>query len=120
MDDLVLAPWKEIVLQGTAAVRNAGTTGDERMLKAAQGLVSEGERGLKKLGPLCQKNGDEFGTSFANDLKDNGRGKIILIAGSPPCISLVLTELSRGDIVIHRGSEQPTLRLGGLCWSGQF
>lgn len=74
MDDLVLAPWKEILLQGTVAVRNAGTAGDERMLKVARGLVREGERALKKLGPLCQKNAEEFGTSFVNALKDNGRG----------------------------------------------
>lgn len=74
MDNFVLAPWKEIVLHGTVTVGNAGAAGDERMLKAAQGLVREGERALKRLEPLCKRNAEEFGAIFFNALKDNGRG----------------------------------------------
>lgn len=70
--DLVLGPFREIVTQGNTAVENAREGGNEPMLKAAQALVKEGERALKKIEPLCRKNFDEFAASFVNALKDNG------------------------------------------------
>ena len=70
--DLVLGPFKEIVSQGNTAIENARDAESEQMLKAAQALVKEGERALKKIEPLCRKNFDEFGANFINALKDNG------------------------------------------------
>lgn len=68
--DLVLTPFREIVEKGSLALENAGET--QPMAKAAQGLVREGERALKKIEPICKKLLDDYGTNFINALKDNG------------------------------------------------
>lgn len=75
INDLVLTPFREIVSYGTIGVRNAGVVGDERMLKAAQELVKEGERALEKLEELCQKRVGQFGARFVNALKSNGKSQ---------------------------------------------
>ncbi|KAF4963662.1 hypothetical protein FZEAL_10924, partial [Fusarium zealandicum] len=67
--DLVVTPFRDIVDKGRTAVANADH--DERMLKAAQNLVKEGERALKKIEPLCRKHLDEYGSNFLDALKDN-------------------------------------------------
>ena len=69
--DLVLTPFRDIVDKGKLAVVNAGD--EPSMLKAAQGLVKEGERGLKRIEPICKKLLDEYGANFVNALKDNGK-----------------------------------------------
>lgn len=70
--DLVLAPFRDIVSQGKAAVENAVHGEDDGMLKAAQSLVKEGERALKRIEPLCRRKLEEYGPLFVNALKDDG------------------------------------------------
>lgn len=68
--DLVVTPFRDIVDKGRTAVENAGD--DKVMLKAAQSLVKEGERALKRIEPLCRKHLDEYGSNFLDALKENG------------------------------------------------
>jgi hypothetical protein len=70
--DLVLTPFRDIVTQANVAISNAKDGGDEQMLKAAQSLIKEGERALKRIEPLCRKHFDESGSHFVNAIKDNG------------------------------------------------
>lgn len=76
VEDLVLAPFREIVAQGTAALRNAGD--NEGMRSAAHGLLREGERALRRLEPLCRRTGQEFGGLFVDALKDDGKWNCVL------------------------------------------
>lgn len=66
--DLV-APFRDIVKKGKTAVANAGAS--QPMLAAAQGLVKEGERALRRIEPLCKKHMDDYGLGFVNALMDN-------------------------------------------------
>lgn len=72
VDDLVLAPFRDVVAHGEAATNNAEDRGDDEMFRAAQNLVKEGERALRKLEPVCRKYHDENGTDFVDALMDNG------------------------------------------------
>lgn len=83
VENLVLAPFQEIVEKGKTALANAtdaGLTKSDDMSKAAQGLVRGGDRALKKLEPLCKKQWEEYSTNFVVALKENGRliGTILL------------------------------------------
>ncbi|KAI0593852.1 hypothetical protein F4775DRAFT_607034 [Biscogniauxia sp. FL1348] len=78
MDDeverLMLAPFREIVEKSNAAIENAGAadeTSAALMLRAAQSLMKEGERALKRLEPLCIKNYEEYGSNFIDAIKEN-------------------------------------------------
>lgn len=80
MDDdvqnLVLAPFQEIVEKGKTALENAtdaGLTRSDDMFKAAQALARDGERALKKLEPVCKRLWEEYSTNFVVALKENGR-----------------------------------------------
>ena len=77
MDDdvqgLVLAPFHDVVDKARTAMENAKAEDSGVMQKAAEKLVKEGERALKKLEPLCKKHLDEYGTSFTDVLKENGQ-----------------------------------------------
>jgi len=80
MDDdvqnLVLAPFQEIVEKGKSAVTNAtaaGLTKSDDMFRSAQSLVRDGERALGKLEPLCRKQWEEYTANFVVALKENGR-----------------------------------------------
>ncbi len=70
--DLVVAPFADTVEKGRAAADSARATDDQPMLKAAQALVKEGERALKKIEPLCQKNLEAFAANFVDALRGNG------------------------------------------------
>lgn len=70
VNDLVVTPFRDMVEKGRTAVENAGD--DKPMLKAAQALVKEGERALKRIEPLCRKHLDEYGSNFVDALKENG------------------------------------------------
>lgn len=76
VDDLVLAPFRDILAHGEAANRNAENSGDEEMFKAAQVLVKEGERALKKIEPVCRKGYDEYGSNFVDELMENGISRL--------------------------------------------
>lgn len=72
--DLVLAPFREIISQGNIAIDNAVRDRNDGMIKAAQGLVREGGKALKKIEPLCLKYYNEYGSAFVDALKDDGMG----------------------------------------------
>lgn len=78
VEDLVLAPFREIVAQGTAALRIADDEadgsggGDEEggmRAAAATALLREGERALRRLEPLCRRKCDEVGGAFVEALR---------------------------------------------------
>ncbi len=69
---LVLAPFRDIVEKGKEALGNAKDGDSEPMQKAAEKLIKEGERALKKIEPLCKKHLDEYGPNFTDALKTNG------------------------------------------------
>lgn len=72
VDDLVLAPFRDIVAHGEAAINSAEDSGNVEMLRAAQNLVKEGARALKKIEPVCRKGYDQYGSNFVDELMDNG------------------------------------------------
>lgn len=72
VEDVVLAPFRDIVSHGQAAISNAEDVGDGEMLRAAGVLVKEGERALKRLEPVCRKVYEEYGSNFTDALMDNG------------------------------------------------
>lgn len=73
MDELVFAPFRNIVSQGRIAIGNADGGRNNDMLKAAQSLVKEGERALKRIEPLCLKNYEDFGSVFVDTLKGDSK-----------------------------------------------
>lgn len=76
VERLAIAPFREIVEKGNVAIENAPNADEETsplMLKAAQNLVREGERALKRIEPLCTKNFDEYGVNFVDAIKENGK-----------------------------------------------
>ncbi|KAI1426822.1 hypothetical protein F5Y12DRAFT_793552 [Xylaria sp. FL1777] len=74
VERLVLAQFREIVEKGKAAIENVESAGDQApapMLKAAQNLVKEGEKALKKIEPVSTANYEEYGIDFVNAIKEN-------------------------------------------------
>ncbi|KAI1853256.1 hypothetical protein JX266_001962 [Neoarthrinium moseri] len=75
IERLVLSPFKEIVEKANTAIENATDADDQEaaapMLKAAQSLVKEGERALKKIEPLCQRNYAAYGSNFVDAMKES-------------------------------------------------
>lgn len=75
---LILGPFKEAIERGREAVANAEKAGDEDaensklMLKAAQGVLREGERALKRLQPLWDSQVEKYGDAFKNGVGQNG------------------------------------------------
>lgn len=76
VDDLVLAPFRDIVAHGEAAINSAEDGGDGEMLRAAQLLLKEGERALKKIEPVCRKGYEEYGSNFVDALMENGTSRL--------------------------------------------
>ena len=71
----VLAPFREIVEKGKTALENAGdgrSRESKQMRKAAEGLIREGERAIKRIEPLCNSHLGKFGANFIGALKENG------------------------------------------------
>lgn len=74
VERLAIAPFREIVEKGNVAIGNAPNADQDTsplMLKAAQNLVKEGERALKRIEPLCTKNFEEYGVNFVDAIKEN-------------------------------------------------
>ncbi|XXG94269.1 hypothetical protein Hte_000523 [Hypoxylon texense] len=74
VERLAIAPFREIVEKGNVAIGNAPDADEETsplMLKAAQNLVREGERAMKRIEPLCHKNYEEYGVNFVDAIKEN-------------------------------------------------
>ncbi|KAK4183660.1 hypothetical protein QBC35DRAFT_418480 [Podospora australis] len=69
-EDLLIRPFRDVVAVGTTAVKSAAALGADRasdadrMSRAAQALVREGERALSKIRPVwddrVQRYGDDF------------------------------------------------------------
>lgn len=76
VDDLVLTPFRDIVAHGEAAINSSEDSGNGEMLRAAQLLVKEGERALKKIEPVCRKGYDEYGSGFVDALVENGISRL--------------------------------------------
>jgi hypothetical protein len=75
VNELVIAPFKELVEKANTALQNAEDADPEAgepMQKAAKNLAKEGERALKRIEPLCDKIFQEFGSAFVDALKENG------------------------------------------------
>ena len=73
---LVTAPFREIVEKSNVALQNAQDGEDETaaaMVKAAQNLLKEGDRALKRIEPLCTKNYSEYGVNFIDAVKEHGK-----------------------------------------------
>ena len=73
---LVTAPFREIVEKGNVALLNAQDAEDDDavgMVKAAQNLLKEGDRALKRIEPLCAKNYGEYGVNFIDAVKEHGK-----------------------------------------------
>ncbi|TGJ84481.1 hypothetical protein E0Z10_g4267 [Xylaria hypoxylon] len=74
VERLVLAQFREIIEKGKTAIENVESAGDQApapMLKAAQNLVKEGERALKKIEPVSTANYEEYGSNFIDAIKEN-------------------------------------------------
>lgn len=76
VDPLVLAPFHEIVSKGQEALANAGNS--QPMREAAQSLVKEGERALRKIEPHVHKSVADYGVNFHTALKENGELRVTL------------------------------------------
>ncbi|KAI3322152.1 hypothetical protein HD806DRAFT_139301 [Xylariaceae sp. AK1471] len=74
VERLVLVPFREIVAKGKTAIENVESAGDQApapMLKAAQNLVKEGEKALKKIEPVSTATYEEYGSNFIDAIKEN-------------------------------------------------
>ncbi|KAI0404343.1 hypothetical protein F4802DRAFT_252251 [Xylaria palmicola] len=74
VERLVLSQFREIVEKGKTAIENVESAGDQApapMLKAAQNLVKEGEKALKKIEPVSTANYEEYGSNLVNAIKEN-------------------------------------------------
>lgn len=112
VERLAIAPFREIVEKGNAAIENVPNADEETsplMLKAAQNLVREGERALKRIEPLCTKNFEEYGVNFVDAIKENG--KIYLSKNyNRPIGNYKLTNL----FMRNRRNRAVSIRTGGL------
>lgn len=70
--NLVLSPFRDIVSKGNKAVENGTEADSQAMVKAARSLVSNAERALNKIEPVCKRQLDEYQSSFIDALKENG------------------------------------------------
>jgi CRISPR/Cas system CSM-associated protein Csm2 small subunit len=76
VERLVVTPFREILEKANIAVENAKDADEDvaaTMLKAAQSLAKEGERAMRRIEPLCKKNYDEYGSSFVDKIKEDGK-----------------------------------------------
>lgn len=90
--DLLITPFNDIVAKGQIAVENAGDDGP--MLKAAQSLVTEGERALNKIEPLYRMLLDKHGSKFQDFLKENGKSSLH-VALWPTVANILFISLNR-------------------------
>ncbi|KAK3369090.1 hypothetical protein B0T24DRAFT_352657 [Lasiosphaeria ovina] len=71
VQDLVLGPFRDVVDKAKTALEIAKESDDLPMQKAAQTLVNNGERALKKIEPVCKRQLDEYSSNFVDALKEN-------------------------------------------------
>jgi hypothetical protein len=75
-EDLLIRPFRDVVAVGSAAVTNASThaTHDnaDRMSRAAQAIVREGERALNKVQVVWNDQSSKYGDSFRDMMVQQG------------------------------------------------
>ncbi|KXJ95405.1 hypothetical protein Micbo1qcDRAFT_157326 [Microdochium bolleyi] len=74
VERLITAPFREIVEKGGIAVENSKDAADDvgrAMARAAQGLIKEGDRALKKMEPLCESHLADYGANFVIAIKES-------------------------------------------------
>ncbi|KAM0323665.1 hypothetical protein ACHAQA_008600 [Verticillium albo-atrum] len=77
VEELIITPFKEVVERGRDAAANAQTVEEDdpevskQMTKAAQAVVKEGERALKRLQPLWDAHVDKYGEAFREAIRDS-------------------------------------------------
>ncbi|KAK3940438.1 hypothetical protein QBC46DRAFT_434767 [Diplogelasinospora grovesii] len=70
IEELILAPFREVVERAKEAVANAEAAAEDdeeaskRMVKAGKAVLREGERALKRLQPLWDSQVEKFGDTF--------------------------------------------------------
>lgn len=75
---LILGPFRDVAERGREALANAQDVDEEDsenakyMLKAAQGVVKEGERALRRLQPLWDNQVERYAETFTNALIQSG------------------------------------------------
>lgn len=110
---LLLGPFKEVVERGKEALANAEDAGEENaelsrlMLKAAQGVVKEGERALKRLQPLWDGQIEKYGDAFRDGLGQNGMDARVLSPQSP------LSPHPQPMLTLGRGRGRQEKKAGG-------
>lgn len=78
VEELVINPFKEVVERGNEALANAADAAQDdpdvaaHMSKAAQAVVKEGERALKRIQPLWDSHVDRYGDVFKDSIRENG------------------------------------------------
>ncbi|KAK7956374.1 uncharacterized protein PG986_005596 [Apiospora aurea] len=89
----VIHPFQELVKIAKEAAANAEADKSEDpeqskcMLKAARGLVKEGERALQKLQPLWDAQIERHGDAFKKGIRDNGKLASFLLNRYGPLFS---------------------------------
>ena len=77
IEDLIIAPFREVVKRGNEALANAQADADEdaapAMEKAAKALVREGDRALKRLQPLWDSQVEKHGDIFRDTMSKNSK-----------------------------------------------
>ncbi|KAM0497693.1 hypothetical protein ACHAP6_006052 [Verticillium nonalfalfae] len=77
VEELIITPFKEVVERGQDAVTNAQAAEEDdpemgtQMARAAQALVKEGDRALKRLQPIWDAHVDKFGDAFKDAIRDS-------------------------------------------------
>lgn len=92
VERLVLANFREIVEKGKTAIENVESAGDQApapMLKAAQNLVREGEKALKKIEPVSTNYYEEYGSNFIDAVKENGAALLYSHSASWICMLIL-------------------------------
>lgn len=90
-EELLIRPFRDVVAVGTAAVTNAASLGPhraddaDRMSRAAQALVREGERALKKLQPVWDDQVQKLGDIFKRMITQQGIVRPLLNTSTSRC-----------------------------------
>lgn len=95
-EELLLRPFQDVVSLGTTAVVNASTHHADPMLRAAQALVREGDRALKKVQSVWNDHVERYGDAFKDMMVQQGTFAVDLPVVPPSDMSLQLPS-RRGD-----------------------
>src|SRR5690349_23978946 len=89
IEELIIAPFREVVKYGKEAVANAEAVADnggdisQRMAKAGKAVLREGERALKRLQPLWDDQVEKHGDAFKASMNKNGASELAALSLCP-------------------------------------